>query len=110
MYAPYCTAMILALLVILVALILYPGRSSKEGLGRRLWPTTTYYWHRDQWPDWAPRGAGWRAPDMRWWRYPDMRWWRYPGYAAPLELSLPLHNFREYLYGHPPASRMPYNA
>lgn len=105
MYAPYCIA-ILALLVILVALILYPGRGSKEGLGRRfhnnrLWPTMAYYWHRDQWPDWA-QGPGWRAPDMR--------WWRYPGYAAPLELSLPLHNFQEYLYGYPPASRMPYNA
>jgi hypothetical protein len=38
---------------------------------------------------------------------PDMRWWRWPGYAAPLELSLPLYN---YLYGYPPASRLPYNA
>jgi hypothetical protein len=101
MYAPHCSAF-LALLVILVALILYPKCRPKEGLGRRfhnnhLWPTTTYYWHRDQWPGWAPRGPG-------------MRWWRYPGYAMPLELSLPLHNFQEYLYGYPPASRMPYNA
>jgi hypothetical protein len=108
MYAPYCIA-IVVLLVVLMAVWIYPGGVSKEGLGRRFhndrnWPTTAYYWHRAQWPDRAlrSRASGWRAPDMR--------WWRHPGFAAPLELSLPLHNFQEYLYGYPPASRMPFNA
>jgi hypothetical protein len=43
-------------------------------------------------------------------------WWfgtasgPYAGYAAPLELSLPLLNYAAYLRAFPPPARMPYNA
>ena len=81
---------------------------------RMVWPRPRVG-HPHNWPTTAADSARWpsararraqgfaRAP-------PDMRWWRWPGYAAPLELSLPLYNFQEYLYGYPPASRLPYNA
>ena len=100
--ASWCLAALIVLIIVLAA-CLCAGPASKEGfhrLNNRLWPTalTGYYWHRDPWPPQGPR------------RRPPMWWWRYPGYAAPLELSLPLQNYYDYLHGYPPSSRMPYNA
>jgi hypothetical protein len=93
-----------AIVAILAAawLMLGPGREGFRFKNDRRWPTNAYYLHRWEWSDDPPP-----PPAVE--EAPDMRWWRYPGYAAPLEVSLPLRNFTEYLYAYPPESRMPYN-
>jgi hypothetical protein len=112
MRAPWCLAVLIVLLIVLTACLCRdPTRlAAKDGLrpgrGNRLWPTaaTGYYWNREAWPRRRRRlPAGWgeaaqAAP------------WRHAAYADPLELSLPLYNFSEYLYDYPPSSRLPYNA
>jgi hypothetical protein len=133
MGAPHCGAALAALTLLLIfacgslaqcrLVSPYPGHPHK-------WPTMAadYYRHRagaeardlasDPARDLASDPASDPASDQRTYADvralasapPDMRWWRWPGYAAPLELSLPLYNFQEYLYGYPPVSRLPYNA
>lgn len=86
-----------AVVLIAILLVAFFAKSAKEGFilrprrFRRPW-----HWYRRPWQ----LGVG---------PAPPMWWWRHPGYAAPLELSLPLQNYYGYLHGYPPSSRMPYN-
>lgn len=105
-------------IIILIALILiavfgcYDGKGgSKEGFhwGREYprsnfagprWGYNRYnHWRRNPWQ--AYSGP---PPPMWWWRQRG-----YDGYAAPLEQSLALQNYYNYLYGYPPSARFPYN-
>jgi len=93
-------AAVIALLVIIAADICAAAPDAKEGFrwGARGYRDGRYRWARDPW---LPLGRR---------RSPPMWWWRHPGYAAPLELCLPLQNYYDYLYGYPPSARVPYNA
>jgi hypothetical protein len=121
MGASHCGAALAALTLLLIFAC---------GVACGVWPTTAadYYQHRVSDPASNPASnpasdsasdpvsdkrmyVGIHAPAQGFAQAPpDMRWWRWPGYAAPLELSLPLYNFQEYIYGYPPVSRLPYNA
>lgn len=99
MDAVFCLALVIVLIIIVIACACALTAGKEEFRHRnRLWPThlTGYYWNREAWPFYRQQ----RPPTW---------WWRRPGSAAPLELSLPLQNYYEYLYGFPPSARMPYN-
>lgn len=71
-------------------------------------PDSPRHWARDPWPPAALLGVSRPGPGSPWWY--GTAGGPYAGYAAPLELSLPLRNFAEYLYAYPPSARLPYNA
>ena len=86
MYAP-CLAATLILLVILAAV--YVCGSPETFLHRRPRPASQPARQPARQPASRPKFC----EQSRSW----MWWWRHPGYAAPLELSLPLRNFHEYV-------------
>ncbi len=106
MDAALAAALVIVLALIVIATVC--GRRRGEGFrtNNRMWPTTYtgYGWYRNPWTLYRRRRPlippAWWSGGIR----------QYPGYAAPLELSLPLQNYYEYLHGYPPSSRMPYNA
>jgi hypothetical protein len=120
MRALWCLAALIVLLVVLAVCVIRPslgvgldGEGLTPGRGNRLWPraSTGYYWNREAWPFRRRNAWGYHAVRED---EPLQRWAHslpsYAGYAAPLEQSLPLYDYYEFLHGFPPPSRMPFNA